>query len=107
MDLIKDMNLGGFAAWRKGFEDESTIAMIQQRDLGKGVPKSADAIVNESVKTEEKSLSKVDAYKQRLEKKAKEKAAKKEAKRKAKEEAAKAKAEKKRLEQESIKVVKR
>lgn len=107
LDLIKDMNLGGFAAWRKGFEDESTIAMIQQRDLGKGVPKSADAIVNESVKTEEKSLSKVDAYKQRLEKKAREKAAKKEAKRKAKEEAAKAKAEKKRLEQESIKVVKR
>ncbi len=33
LDLVKELHLGGFAAWRKGFEDISTITMIQEKDL--------------------------------------------------------------------------
>ena len=112
LDLVKELHLGGFAAWRKGFEDTSTIAMIQEKDLGRGMPKSANLVVPEAKVEEAKPLSKLDAYKLRLEEKQKEKAAKAEAKRKAKEEkeaakrkakeeAEKVKAEKKRLEEEA------
>lgn len=31
LDLVKELHLGGFAAWRKGFEDISTITMIQEK----------------------------------------------------------------------------
>ena len=110
LDLVKELHLGGFAAWRKGFEDTSTIAMIQEKDLGRGMSKSANHVVSEPKVEEAKPLSKLDAYKLRLEEK--EKAAKAEAKRKAKEEkeaakrkakeeAEKVKAEKKRLEEEA------
>ena len=44
LDLVKELQLGGFAAWRKGFEDECTIAMIQGKDLGRGIPKSPTAV---------------------------------------------------------------
>ena len=112
LDLVKELKLGGFAAWRKGFEDESTIAMIQGKDLGRGIPKSPTAVVPEPVVEETKPLTKLEQYKLRLEEKEKEKAAKAEAKRKAKEEkeaakrkakeeAEKVKAEKKRLEEEA------
>ena len=112
LDLVKELKLGGFAAWRKGFEDESTIAMIQGKDLGRGIPKSATEVVPEPVVEEAKPLTKLEQYKLRLEEKEKEKAAKVEAKRKAKEEkeaaklkakeeAEKVKAEKKRLEEEA------
>ena len=111
LDLVKELHLGGFAAWRKGFEDISTITMIQEKDLGRGIPKSPTAVVPEPVVEEAKPLTKLEQYKLRLEEKEKEKAAKAEAKRKAKEEkeaakrkakeeAEKVKAEKKRLEEE-------
>lgn len=110
LDLVKELHLGGFAAWRKGFEDISTITMIQEKDLGRGIPKSPTAVVPEPVVEEAKPLTKLEQYKLRLEEK--EKAAKAEAKRKAKEEkeaakrkakeeAEKVKAEKKRLEEEA------
>ena len=112
LDLVKELQLGGFAAWRKGFEDESTIAMIQGKDLGRGIPKSPTAVAPEPVVEETKPLTKLEQYKLRLEEKEKAKAAKAEAKRKAKEEkelakrkakeeAQQAKAEKKRLEEEA------
>lgn len=112
LDLVKELHLGGFAAWRKGFEDTSTITMIQEKDLGRGIPKSPTAVVPEPVVEEAKPLTKLEQYKLRLEEKEKEKAAKAEAKRKAKEEketakrkakeeAEKVKAEKKRLEEEA------
>lgn len=112
LDLVKELHLGGFAAWRKGFEDISTITMIQEKDLGRGIPKSPTAVVPEPVVEEAKPLTKLEQYKLRLEEKEKEKAAKAEAKRKAKEEkeaakrkakeeAEKVKAEKKRLEEEA------
>ena len=112
LDLVKELQLGGFAAWRKGFEDESTIAMIQGKDLGRGIPKSPTAVIPEPVVEETKPLTKLEQYKLRLEEKEKAKAAKAEAKRKAKEEkelakrkakeeAQQAKAEKKRLEEEA------
>ncbi|MDU6773314.1 MAG: glycosyl hydrolase family 18, partial [Veillonella parvula] len=99
-------------AWRKGFEDISTITMIQEKDLGRGIPKSPTAVVPEPVVQEAKPLTKLEQYKLRLEEKEKEKAAKAEAKRKAKEEkeaakrkakeeVEKVKAEKKRLEEEA------
>ena len=110
LDLVKELHLGGFAAWRKGFEDVSTITMIQEKDLGRGIPKSPTAVVPEPVVEVSKPLTKLEQYKLRL--KEKEKAAKAEAKRKAKEEkeaakrkakeeAEKVKAEKKRLEEEA------
>lgn len=110
LDLVKELHLGGFAAWRKGFEDVSTITMIQEKDLGRGIPKSPTAVVPEPVVEVSKPLTKLEQYKLRLEEK--EKAAKAEAKRKAKEEkeaakrkakeeAEKVKAEKKRLEKEA------
>lgn len=86
LDLVKELHLGGFAAWRKGFEDISTITMIQEKDLGRGIPKSPTAVVPEPVVEEAKPLTKLEQYKLRLEEKEKEKAAKAEAKRKAKEE---------------------
>ena len=123
LDLVKELHLGGFAAWRKGFEDISTITMIQEKDLGRGIPKSPTAVVPEPVVEEAKPLTKLEQYKLRLEEKEKAKAAKAEAKRKAKEEkeaakrkakeeaeqakaekqrqAEEAKAEKKRLKEES------
>ena len=112
LDLVKELHLGGFAAWRKGFEDISTITMIQEKDLGRGIPKSPTAVVPEPVVEEAKPLTKLEQYKLRLEEKEKEKAAKAEAKRKAKEEkeaakrkakeeAEKVKVEKKRLEEEA------
>ena len=99
LDLVKELHLGGFAAWRKGFEDVSTITMIQEKDLGRGIPKSPTAVVPEPVVEVSKPLTKLEQYKLRL--KEKEKAAKAEAKRKAKEEKEKVKAEKKRLEEEA------
>ena len=112
LDLVKELQLGGFAAWRKGFEDESTIAMIQGKDLGRGIPKSDTVDVPEPVVEETKPLTKLEQYKLRLEEKEKAKAAKAEAKRKAKEEkeaakrkakeeAERAKAEKKRQAEEA------
>lgn len=112
LDLVKELHLGGFAAWRKGFEDISTIAMIQEKDLGRGIPKSPTAVVPEPVVEEAKPLTKLEQYKLRLEEKEKAKAAKAEAKRKAKEEkelakrkakeeAQQAKAEKKRQAEEA------
>ena len=86
LNLVKELQLAGFAAWRKGFEDESTIAMIQDKDLGRGIPKSPTAVVPEPVVEETKPLTKLEQYKLRLEEKEKAKAAKAEAKRKAKEE---------------------
>ena len=86
LDLVKELHLGGFAAWRKGFEDTSTITMIQEKDLGRGIPKSPTAVVPEPVVEEAKPLTKLEQYKLRLEEKEKEKAAKAEAKRKAKKE---------------------
>ena len=86
LDLVKELHLGGFAAWRKGFEDISTITMIQEKDLGRGIPKSPTAVVPEPVVEKAKPLTKLEQYKLRLEEKEKEKAAKAEAKRKAKEE---------------------
>ncbi len=112
LDLVKELKLGGFAAWRKGFEDESTISMIQGKDLGRGIPKSTTVDVPEPVVEETKPLTKLEQYKLRLEEKEKAKAAKAEAKRKAKEEkeaakrkakeeAERAKAEKKRQAEEA------
>ena len=101
LDLVKELKLGGFAAWRKGFEDESTITMIQGKDLGRGIPKSDTVDIPEPVVEETKPLTKLEQYKLRLEEKEKAKAAKAEAKRKAKEEAERAKAEKKHLEEEA------
>ena len=112
LDLVKELKLGGFAAWRKGFEDETTIAMIQGKDLGRGIPKSDTVDIPEPVVEETKPLTKLEQYKLRLEEKEKAKAAKAEAKRKAKEEkeaakrkakeeAQQAKAEKKRQAEEA------
>ena len=112
LDLVKELKLGGFAAWRKGFEDESTITMIQGKDLGRGIPKSATVVTPEPVVEETKPLTKLEQYKLRLEEKEKAKADKAEAKRKAKEEkeaakrkakeeAERAKAEKKRQAEEA------
>ena len=81
--------------------------MIQEKDLGRGIPKSPTAVVPEPVVEEAKPLTKLEQYKLRLEEKEKEKAKRKAkeekeaAKRKAKEEAEKVKAEKKRLEEEA------
>jgi len=99
LDLVKELQLGGFAAWRKGFEDESTIAMIQDKDLGRGIPKSPTAVVPEPVVEETKPLTKLEQYKLRLEEKEKAKAA--QAKAEKKRQAEEAKAEKKRLEEEA------
>ena len=60
--------------------------MIQEKDLGRGIPKSPTAVVPEPVVEEAKPLTKLEQYKLRLEEKEKEKAAKAEAKRKAKKE---------------------
>ena len=77
--------MAGFAAWRKGFEDDNTITMIQGVDLGKGVPNTAP--VAEAPKpVVEKPLTKA-------ERKALEKAAKEKAKAEAKAAKEKAKAE--------------
>jgi len=77
--------LAGFAAWRKGFEDDNTIIMIQGVDLGKGTPNTAP--VAEAPKpVVEKPLTKA-------ERKALEKAAKDKAKAEAKAAKEKAKAE--------------
>ena len=65
------MKLGGFAAWRKGFEDDNTITMIQGVDLGKGTPNTAP-VVEAPKPVVEKPLTK--AERKALEKAAKEKA---------------------------------
>ena len=86
--------------------------MIQEKDLGRGIPKSATVVTPEPVVEETKPLTKLEQYKLRLEEKEKAKAAKAEAKRKAKEEkelakrkakeeAEQAKAEKKRQAEEA------
>jgi len=74
LNLVKELQLAGFAAWRKGFEDESTIAMIQGKDLGRGIPKSPTAVAPEPVVEETKPLTKLEQYKLRLEEKEKAKA---------------------------------
>ena len=85
LNLVKELQLAGFAAWRKGFEDDNTITMIQGVDLGKGVPNTAP--VAEAPKpVVEKPLTKA-------ERKALEKAAKEKAKAEAKAAKEKAKAE--------------
>ena len=85
LNLVKELQLAGFAAWRKGFEDDNTITMIQGIDLGKGVPNTAP--VAEAPKpVVEKPLTKA-------ERKALEKAAKEKAKAEAKAAKEKAKAE--------------
>ena len=35
LDLVKEYNLAGFAAWRKGFEDTSTLELIQKAQMRK------------------------------------------------------------------------
>ena len=85
LNLVKELQLAGFAAWRKGFEDDNTITMIQGVDLGKGTPNTAP--VAEAPKpVVEKPLTKA-------ERKALEKAAKEKAKAEAKAAKEKAKAE--------------
>lgn len=100
LKLVKELQLGGFAAWRKGFEDKSTISMIQSTDLGKGIPKTPyatveepnhESILNKSLtKAERKALEKAEKERIKAEK-ARIKAEQAEAKRKAKAEAAEAK----------------
>lgn len=34
LDLVKDLKLAGFAAWRKGFEDANTLDLISKANLG-------------------------------------------------------------------------
>ena len=85
MNLVKEMQLAGFAAWRKGFEDDNTITMIQGVDLGKGLP-NATPVVEIPKPVVEKPLTKA-------ERKALEKAAKEKAKAEAKAAKEKAKAE--------------
>ena len=46
---MKELQLAGFAAWRKGFEDDNTITMIQGVDLGKGVPNTAPVVETPSL----------------------------------------------------------
>ena len=82
---MKELELAGFAAWRKGFEDDTTITMIQGVDLGKGTPNTAP-IVEAPKPVVEKPLTKA-------ERKALEKAAKEKAKAEAKAAKEKAKAE--------------
>ena len=61
----------GLLHWRKGFEDISTITMIQEKDLGRGIPKSTTVITPEPVVEETKPLTKLEQYKLRLEEKEK------------------------------------
>ena len=82
---MKELQLAGFAAWRKGFEDDTTITMIQGVDLGKGTPNTAP-VVETPKPVVEKPLTKA-------ERKALEKAAKEKAKAEAKAAKEKAKAE--------------
>lgn len=120
LELVKELQLGGFAAWRKGFEDTSTIAMIQKADLGKGIPvidrafeKAEEEVPSKPLSKEErKSLAKAEKERIKAEKaklkaaqaeeKRKAKLEKEEAKRKAKLEKAEAK-RKAKLEKEAIK----
>ena len=85
LNLVKELQLAGFAAWRKGFEDDTTITMIQGVDLGKGTPNTAP-VVETPKPVVEKPLTKA-------ERKALEKAAKEKAKAEAKAAKEKAKAE--------------
>lgn len=85
LNLVKELQLAGFAAWRKGFEDDTTITMIQGVDLGKGTPNTAP-VVEAPKPVVEKPLTKA-------ERKALEKAAKEKAKAEAKAAKEKAKAE--------------
>jgi len=85
LNLVKELQLAGFAAWRKGFEDDNTITMIQGIDLGKGTPNTAQ-VVEAPKPVVEKPLTKA-------ERKALEKAAKEKAKAEAKAAKEKAKAE--------------
>ena len=71
LNLVKELQLAGFAAWRKGFEDDNTITMIQGVDLGKGTPNTAP-VVEAPKPVVEKPLTK--AERKALEKAAKEKA---------------------------------
>ena len=71
LNLVKELQLAGFAAWRKGFEDDTTITMIQGVDLGKGTPNIAP-VVEAPKPVVEKPLTK--AERKALEKAAKEKA---------------------------------
>lgn len=91
LDLVKELQLGGFAAWRKGFEDQSTITMIQGTDIGKGVPKSSTVIEETSIVEPEKALTKAELKALEKANKAKAKAEAKAAKEKAKAEAKAAK----------------
>ena len=70
LNLVKEFKLAGFAAWRKGFEDDTTLAMIKETDLGKGVP-TAKPVVEEPKPVVEQPLTK--AERKALEKAAKEK----------------------------------
>lgn len=105
LGLVKELQLGGFAAWRKGFEDASTIAMIQSSDLGKGIPALEE--VKEEIPTkpltkeERKAIEKAEKERIKAEK-AKLKAEQAEAKRKAKLEKEEAK-RKAKLEKEEAK----
>ena len=94
LNLVKELQLAGFAAWRKGFEDDNTITMIQGVDLGKGTPNTAPVVEKTLTKAERKALEKAAKEKAKAEAKAakeKEKAEAKAAKEKAKAEAKAAK----------------
>lgn len=89
LNLVKELQLAGFAAWRKGFENDNTITMIQGVDLGKGTPNIAPVVEKTLTKAERKALKK--AAKEKV--KAEVKAAKEKAKAEAKAAKEKAKAE--------------
>ena len=80
LDLVKELHLGGFAAWRKGFEDDNTITMIQGVDLGKGTPNTAPVVEKTLTKAERKALEKAAKEKAKAEAKAAKEKAKAEAK---------------------------
>ena len=87
LNLVKELQLAGFAAWRKGFEDDNTITMIQGVDLGKGTPNTAPVaeapkpvVEKPLTKAERKALEKVAKEKAKAEAKAAKEKAKAEAK---------------------------
>ena len=77
---MKELQLAGFAAWRKGFEDDNTITMIQGVDLGKGTPNTASVVEKTLTKAERKALEKAAKEKAKAEAKAAKEKAKAEAK---------------------------
>ena len=100
--------MAGFAAWRKGFEDDNTITMIQGVDLGKGTPNTAPVaeapkpvVEKPLTKAEHKALEKAAKEKAKAEAKAAKEKAKAEAKAAKEKAKAEAKAAKEKAEAEA------